>query len=444
MQGDAARRKLPYALAVISLAGITSYIVLRTGDPFTSSICVIAFAVVAMLLTRGTLASPLVVLVPTILYSVGPLYASSLGARLWPFPSVQTYAESAIFMTLSLYLAVIVLVLTGLDSWLQRNVRTSAFAIADLAMEPIVRAFSVISCAVFAAQAWFVVLENGFSVAGRARRGVERLFWMAGDLTGQMIAVVATVLLLASLARSRLPARLVAVGLVVSMWAPFLLGGGRRILLYAAVPAVVVMYVSGGVRLRRLTVWCASFGVLWFVAVPMMFAGGGQFADEGHGEWSMSGAPFVAQFTGILRPEYIGATPWPENMIRALPDALGGNSASVLAARLAEATSLYPTGTSGSPWSDAWQGDYVLSYLSFVAIVCGAIYLSLLLDRFAPGTLVIALGSIALLGRSHAAYMATTIVTPALLLLALAGIAMLSRAASSRSSASDGRIVHAH
>jgi hypothetical protein len=290
-------------------------------------------------------------------------------------------------------------------------------ALLEVGSHPLIRTLAASATVVFAAQAWLIVAEHGVLTAGRSRRGVEMLLWIAGTLTGQMLAVTATVLVVAALARAPMVHRLFLGLLLVGMWTPFILGGGRRIIIYAAVPAVILLFVSGSRLMRRLVGVAAVGGIVWFFVVPIIYTGGGDFADNGHGEWSMAGAPFVAQFSGALRLEDVGASGWPANLMRAFPDWLGGDSVTVLADALAHGTSLYPTGTSGSIWSDVWDTDVATAMVGLLSVVFVLVGVPLLLERVAPGTLILATGTFVLMGRTHTPYALTTIVVPALILL---------------------------
>jgi hypothetical protein len=405
-------------LGAMLLAWVSTILaLLNVGATAASGVALLA-SIGVVVYARGARWLPSLLLLPMVPYAIGPLYAYSVGDRLWPFPEGPTYSAATLFMVTTMYVAVAVPIAAGLEPVVGRWMTRSVHGILELGSHPIVRLGAVAAVLVFAAQAWLIVAEHGVLTAGRSRRGVEMLLWIAGTLTGQMIAVTATVLIVAAIARSRSVQRLVLGLLLLAMWTPFVLGGGRRILIYAAVPAVILLYVSGGAWMRRLVAVGAAAGILWFFVVPMIYAGGGDFADNGHGEWSMAGAPFVAQFSGALSLQDVGASGWPENLMRALPDWLGGDSVEVLADALAHGTSLYPTGTSGSIWSDVWAEDVVTATFSLVIVVAVLLCVPLLLERVIPGSLILATGTFALLGRTHTPYALTTIVVPPLILAA--------------------------
>lgn len=397
--------------------GVTVFALLNLGVMQFSAVALLAAGFV-IAVSRRARWIPALLLLPAIPYAIGPLYGSALGDTLWPFSDGAEFVRATFFMISTLYVAVAVPVALGMEARLQRQIAESVEGVVALSSHSLVRLLSAATITVFAVQAWTVVAEHGVLTAGRSRRGVEMLLWMASTLTGQMLAVTATVLTLAAFTRISRVERMLQVLLVVSMWTPFLLGGGRRILLYAAVPAVIILYVAGSRITRQLVAVAAGAGLVWFFVVPMAYAGGGDFAENGHGEWSMAGAPFIAQASGALSVGDVGASGWPENIVRALPDWLGGDSVKVLADALAHETTLYPTGTSGSIWSDVWVDDAALSTLGLISIVLVVIYVPMLLEQKIPGTLVLATGSFALLGRTHAPYAITTIIVPAMVLLA--------------------------
>ncbi|WP_448809157.1 hypothetical protein [Agromyces bauzanensis] len=403
-------------LALLIAWGITAYSLLNIGAVQSSAIALLAGGLVVAV-SRGARWIPALFLLPAIPYCIGALYASAIGDTLWPFPEHSVYVRASFFMVSTLYVAVGVLVLLGFETAFQRKVTASVDGLIDLSSHPVVRIFAGGTVVVFAIQAWAVVAENGVLTAGRSRRGVEMLLWLGGTLTGQMLAVTATVLALAAFTRMSMLERVIQSLLVVAMWAPFVLGGGRRVLIYAAVPVVIVLFLGGSRLTRRIVALTAIAGLVWFFVVPMAYAGGGDFAANGHGEWSMAAAPFVAQVSGALSVEDVGASGWPSNIVRALPDWLGGASATVLADALAHQTTLYPTGTSGSIWSDIWGPDLVSATIGLIFVFLVIVGIPLLLEGKIPGTLVLATGSFALLGRTHAPYAITTIVVPSIALL---------------------------
>ena len=121
---------------------------------------------------------------------------------------------------------------------------------------------------------------------------------------------------------------------------------------------------------------------------------------------------------------YVDGRPMPRrssSFTRLASENLGGGSVKVLADQLA-ITNIYPSGTSGSPWADAWSGDSALTILKFISIVVAILALGILMERISPGSLLLATGSLVILGRTHAPYLITTIYVPALILLSLRAV----------------------
>lgn len=378
------------------------------------AVCLVAIAtsIAATLVCRGGRVLIGLLLIPGTLYALGPYFAAGSGDRLWPYPAFDTYVQSMTFMLWTLYLAAAILAALGLHLRVGRSLPKSVDAVLLLSRYSTVAVLAGSVCMVLAAQAWYVYFTG--PAGGAGRRETEHLFWAAGSLTGQVWAIVCSVLILAPLMSGQSRKWTLRVGLFLGLWTPFLLGGGRRLLVYVGVPIFIAGFSVGSARLRQILSLTGTVGLTWFVMVPVIFPNGGSFAA--HGEWSISGAPFVALFEGSLSAQSVGATTWPANIVRALPDFLGGGSAVPLADALAK-TDLYPAGTSGSPWSDAWDGGVFTSALWFFTIVLAITMVLLVSEKMSPGALIFGMASLSIFGRSHAPYAIMTIFFPVLVIL---------------------------
>lgn len=375
-------------------------------DPVVGMLSALLAAAAIVWLARGARITAAVIVLPTILYALGPFYAASLGDTLWPHAGIDVYRGSAVFMVIALFAAVALSYSLGLLSRMNDLLPRAVDEMINIAKSTAVTFLSALITVVFAAQSWVVALANGGAAFGGARRTFEAQLWVASNLVGQTTAIAASVLLLTpALVIGR--QRVARVALFLILWSPFLLGGGRRIFVYVAIPLMLIVVFRGNRSLKIAALLSFGVGATWFTVAPLFFLGGGDFAA--HGEWSISGAPFVAMFSGALRASDIGAVQWPGNLIRILPDALGGNLGTPVADALTR-TNLYTAGTSGSPWVDAWTGSWPASIVSFASILIAIQAVILVGARLAPASILFALGSMSILGRSHAPYAITTII----------------------------------
>lgn len=235
------------------------------------------------------------------------------------------------------------------------------------------------------------------AVIGSNRRSLADEFWLASNHNVQVLGMVATIVILGTgpASRRRLRARMIAIGVVLLAWVPYLMVGSRKELLAVAASVALMRFATGD--MMRPKAWAAggAVAVAILFSLPAVRAGSLEFSLH---EFILPQYMLFTDMSGLTPPDF--ATDFLGRSQFLLPSALRSDEVTDLGAEFAEMR-ITTVGVGSSPFAEAnfldvkgptWLVSSVLSYGFFVALH--------ILGRLRPEILVAGFGLMLMWGRS--------------------------------------------